>query len=65
MTISTIYALHRQTCTKEFDKWLGKASNPKRVLVCSGAKDGGLRSKILEFFILILAGGYTPTLVAS
>ena len=65
MTISTIYALYRQTRTnrfivvcpsslvtnwaKEFDKWIGKASNPKRVVVRSGSEEG-IRS--LKSFVL-------------
>lgn len=55
MTISTIYALHYKTrdsfiivCpsslvsnwSKEFDKWLGKASNPKRNTVRNGSEEG-------------------------
>lgn len=65
MTISTIYALHRQTRTnrfvvvcpsslvtnwaKEFDKWIGKASNPKRVIVRNGSEQG-IRS--LKSFVM-------------
>jgi len=55
MTISTIYALNRKNrdqrfivvCpsslvsnwAKEFDKWLGKASQPKRVVIDKGGED--------------------------
>jgi DNA repair and recombination RAD54-like protein len=60
MTIATIYSLHRHqrdrrfiiVCpsslvsnwAKEFDKWIGKASQPKRVIVRNGAKEEGLRN---------------------
>jgi len=60
MTIATIFAYHRHrsdrrfivVCpsslvsnwSKEFDKWLGKASQPKRVLVRNGLESEGLRS---------------------
>lgn len=56
MTISTIYALHRQNRTTrflvvtpsslvsnwdaEFNKFLGKASHPKRVAIRSGSEEG-------------------------
>jgi SNF2 family DNA or RNA helicase len=56
MTIATIYAVHRRTrdrrfivvCpsslvsnwAKEFDKWIGKASQPKRVVVRNGSEEG-------------------------
>lgn len=56
MTIATIFALHRRkrdqrfivVCpsslvsnwAKEFDKWLGKASQPKRVTVRNGNEEG-------------------------
>lgn len=35
--------------SKEFDKWIGKASNPKRVIVRSGAEEG-IRS--LKSFVM-------------
>ena len=60
MTISTIFAYHRlhrdrrfivvcpsslvSNWSKEFDKWLGKASQPKRVVVRNGAESEGLRN---------------------
>eukprot|EP00804_Cyclotella_cryptica_P029873 CCRYP_010803-RA/>CCRYP_010803-RA protein AED:0.06 eAED:0.06 QI:244/1/1/1/0.75/0.6/5/436/979 len=60
MTIATIYSLHRHqrdrrfiiVCpsslvsnwAKEFDQWIGKASQPKRVIVRNGAQDEGLRA---------------------
>ncbi|KAL7533992.1 hypothetical protein ACHAXR_005581, partial [Thalassiosira sp. AJA248-18] len=60
MTIATIFAYHRHlrdrrfivVCpsslvsnwSKEFDKWLGKASQPKRVVVRNGAESEGLRN---------------------
>lgn len=60
MTISTIYAYHRlhrdrrfivvcpsslvSTWSKEFDKWLGKASQPKRIVIRNGAESEGLRN---------------------
>eukprot|EP00986_Skeletonema_menzelii_P019761 scaffold29106_cov148-Skeletonema_menzelii.AAC.2 len=56
MTIATIFALHRRhrdrrfivVCpsslvsnwAKEFDKWIGKASQPKRIIVRNGNEDG-------------------------
>ncbi|KAK1734982.1 SNF2/RAD54 helicase family protein [Skeletonema marinoi] len=56
MTIATIFALHRRqrdrrfivVCpsslvsnwAKEFDKWIGKASQPKRVIVRNGNEEG-------------------------
>jgi SNF2 family DNA or RNA helicase len=56
MTIATIFALHRRqrdrrfivVCpsslvsnwAKEFDKWIGKASQPKRVIVRDGNEEG-------------------------
>ena len=56
MTIGTIYAFHRRqrdrrfivVCpsslvsnwAKEFDKWLGKASQPKRVIAKNGGEEG-------------------------
>lgn len=60
MTISTIYSYHRlhrdrrfivvcpstlvSNWSKEFDKWLGKASQPKRIIVRNGAESEGLRN---------------------
>ena len=60
MTISTIYAYHRlhrdrrfivvcpstlvSNWSSEFDKWLGKASQPKRIVVRNGVESEGLRS---------------------
>ena len=60
MTIATVFAYHRHArdrrfiivCpsslvsnwSKEFDKWLGKASQPKRVVVRNGAETEGLRN---------------------
>ncbi|KAL9179549.1 hypothetical protein ACHAXT_008839 [Thalassiosira profunda] len=60
MTIATIFAYYRRrrdrrfvvVCpsslvsnwAKEFDKWLGKASQPKRVVVRNGAEKEGLRN---------------------
>lgn len=60
MTISTIYSYHRlhrdrrfivvcpstlvSNWSKEFDKWLGKASQPKRIVVRNGAESEGLRN---------------------
>ena len=60
MTISTIFAYHRlhrdrrfivvcpsslvSNWSKEFDKWLGKASQPKRVVVRNGNESEGLRT---------------------
>ena len=65
MTISTIYAYHRlhrdrrfvvvcpsslvSNWSKEFDKWLGKASQPKRVVVRNGVESEGLRT--LKLFV--------------
>ena len=56
MTIATIFALHRtlrdrrfivvcpsslvSNWAKEFDKWIGKASQPKRVIVRNGNEEG-------------------------
>ena len=60
MTISTIYSYHKlhrdrrfivvcpstlvSNWSKEFDKWLGKASQPKRIVVRNGAESEGLRN---------------------
>ena len=60
MTIATVFAYYRHArdrrfiivCpsslvsnwAKEFDKWLGKASQPKRVVVRNGAETEGLRN---------------------
>ena len=48
MTIATIFAvyhrLHRDVqLVQEFDKWLGKASQPRRVIVRNGAESEGPR----------------------
>jgi len=67
MTISTIFAYHRlhrdrrfivvcpsslvSNWQKEFDKWLGKASQPKRVVVKNGKDADGLRN--LKSFVPI------------
>ena len=67
MTISTIFAYHRlhrdrrfivvcpsslvSNWQKEFDKWLGKASQPKRVVVKNGKEADGLRN--LKSFVPI------------
>ncbi len=60
MTIATIFAYHRlhrdrrfivvcpsslvSNWSKECDKWLGKASQPKRIMVRNGAESEGLRN---------------------
>ncbi|KAL3822266.1 hypothetical protein ACHAXA_005899 [Cyclostephanos tholiformis] len=78
MTISTIYAYHRlhrdrrfivvcpsslvSNWSKEFDKWLGRASQPKRIVVRNGIESEGLRNlksfvplKQLQSEVLILS----------
>jgi DNA repair and recombination RAD54-like protein len=78
VTISTIYAYHRlhrdrrfivvcpsslvSNWSKEFDKWLGKASQPKRIVVRNGVESEGLRNlksfvpiKQLQSEVLILS----------
>eukprot|EP00978_Attheya_sp_CCMP212_P018129 scaffold49244_cov52-Attheya_sp.AAC.8 len=64
MTITTVFALHRRNkenrfivvCpsslvsnwAKEFDKWLGKASQPKRVVIRKGGDEG---LKLIRAFV--------------
>ena len=77
MTISTIFALHRRykdqrfiiVCPsslttnweKEFDKWLGKASNPKRVVIKKGGDDA--RDAIRNF--IPIKPRYSEVLIIS